>query len=64
MTLPPTPSQTIGPFFALDDPDAMTWSDGPYVVAEGTAGAFRLEGRVVRSLPVADVPLSRRYLLA
>jgi protocatechuate 3,4-dioxygenase alpha subunit len=54
--LPPTPSQTIGPFFALDDPDAMPWPDGPQVVAEGTEGAFRLEGRVLDGAgePVPD----------
>jgi protocatechuate 3,4-dioxygenase alpha subunit len=53
---PPTPSQTIGPFFALDDAGAMTWPDGPYAVAEGTEGAFRLEGHVVDGAgePVPD----------
>jgi protocatechuate 3,4-dioxygenase alpha subunit len=56
VNLPPTPSQTIGPFFALDDPGAMPWPDGPYAVAEGTEGAFRLEGRVVDGArePVPD----------
>jgi len=56
VTLPPTPSQTVGPFFALPDPAALTWPDGPYVVAEGTPGAFRLEGRVVDGAgePVPD----------
>jgi protocatechuate 3,4-dioxygenase alpha subunit len=51
-----TPSQTVGPFFALPDPAALTWPDGPFVVAEGTAGAFRLEGRVVDGAgePVPD----------
>ena len=30
-----TPSQTVGPFFAIELP----YGDGPYVVPEGTAGA-------------------------
>ena len=38
-----TPSQTVGPFFAIELPYAL----GPYVVAEGTAGAIWLRGRVV-----------------
>ena len=37
-----TPSQTVGPFFSL----GLPWEDGPFVVAEGTAGAIRLHGRV------------------
>lgn len=37
-----TPSQTVGPFLAI----ALRWADGPYVVPEGTAGAFWLRGRV------------------
>ena len=35
MTLPPTPSQTIGPFFAA----GLPWPDGPEVVPQGTPGA-------------------------
>ena len=38
-----TPSQTIGPFFAV----ALPWPDGPRVVGEGTPGAIRIEGRVL-----------------
>ena len=38
-----TPSQTVGPFFAIELP----YGDGPYVVAEGTEGAVWLRGRVV-----------------
>jgi protocatechuate 3,4-dioxygenase, alpha subunit len=38
--LMPTPSQTVGPYFGF----ALPWADGPFVVAEGTAGAIRLEG--------------------
>jgi protocatechuate 3,4-dioxygenase alpha subunit len=41
-TLTRTPSQTIGPFFGF----ALPWPEGPFVVAEGTAGAIRLEGRL------------------
>jgi len=40
--LPRTPSQTIGPYFGF----ALPWDDGPFVVAEGTAGAIRVSGRV------------------
>jgi protocatechuate 3,4-dioxygenase alpha subunit len=35
-----TPSQTVGPFFAI----GLPWPDGPYVVEEGTPGAIWLEG--------------------
>ena len=42
MTLPQTPSQTIGPFFAV----GLCWPDGPDVVAEGTPGAVMVGGRV------------------
>jgi protocatechuate 3,4-dioxygenase alpha subunit len=38
-----TPSQTVGPFFAV----ALPWSDGPHVVPDGTAGAIRIGGRVL-----------------
>lgn len=37
-----TPSQTVGPFFAL--PNALPWPDGPEVVPEGTAGAIVIRG--------------------
>jgi protocatechuate 3,4-dioxygenase, alpha subunit len=37
-----TPSQTVGPFFAIELP----YGDGPRVVAEGTEGAIWLRGRV------------------
>jgi protocatechuate 3,4-dioxygenase alpha subunit len=40
--LPITPSQTVGPFFAL----GLPWPDGPDVVPEGTAGAITITGRV------------------
>jgi protocatechuate 3,4-dioxygenase alpha subunit len=47
-----TPSQTVGPFFT----HALPWPDGPYVVPEGTAGAFWLRGRVLDGAgePVPD----------
>jgi protocatechuate 3,4-dioxygenase, alpha subunit len=52
MTLPVTPSQTIGPFFAV----GLIWPDGPEVVAEGTPGAVRIGGEVVDGAgdPVPD----------
>ena len=52
MTLPPTPSQTIGPFFAV----GLPWPDGPDVVAEGAPGAVRIGGRVLDGAgdPAAD----------
>ncbi len=37
-----TPSQTIGPFFAM----RLPWPDGPYVVPQDTPGAIRITGRV------------------
>jgi protocatechuate 3,4-dioxygenase, alpha subunit len=42
MTLPETPSQTVGPFFSI----GLTWQDGQFVVPEGTDGAVWLGGRV------------------
>jgi protocatechuate 3,4-dioxygenase alpha subunit len=38
----PTPSQTVGPFFAI----GLTWEEGARVVPEGTPGAFWLRGVV------------------
>jgi protocatechuate 3,4-dioxygenase, alpha subunit len=37
-----TPSQTVGPYFAI----GLPWPEGPYAVAEGTPGAFRIAGTV------------------
>jgi protocatechuate 3,4-dioxygenase, alpha subunit len=47
-----TPSQTIGPFFAV----GLPWADGPDVVPAGTPGAIRLVGRVTDGTgdPVPD----------
>jgi protocatechuate 3,4-dioxygenase, alpha subunit len=47
-----TPSQTVGPFLAL----GLPWSDGPFVVPEGTPGTITITGRVydVAGDPVPD----------
>ena len=52
MTLERTPSQTVGPYFAI----GMTWADGPFVVPDGTAGSFWIRGRLVDGAgdPVSD----------
>jgi protocatechuate 3,4-dioxygenase alpha subunit len=52
VTLPETPSQTIGPFFAV----GLIWPDGPDVVPEGTPGAVTVGGRVTDGAgePVPD----------
>jgi protocatechuate 3,4-dioxygenase, alpha subunit len=52
VTLPQTPSQTIGPFFAV----GLPWPDGPEVVPSGTPGAVRVGGRVLDGAgdPVPD----------
>jgi len=52
MTLPITPSQTVGPFLAI----CLPWADGPFVVPEGTPGAIMITGRVidVAGAPVPD----------
>jgi protocatechuate 3,4-dioxygenase, alpha subunit len=44
MATPTTPSQTVGPFFAL--PGGMLWDDGPEVVTTDTPDAFVLHGRL------------------
>ena len=52
MTSPRTPSQTIGPFFAI----GLPWPDGPYVVPEGTPGAIWIRGTVLdgEGTPIPD----------
>jgi protocatechuate 3,4-dioxygenase alpha subunit len=52
MTLPTTPSQTIGPFFGF----ALNWADGPYVVPAGFPGGVWIRGRVLdgAGAPVPD----------
>jgi protocatechuate 3,4-dioxygenase alpha subunit len=42
VSLPATPSQTVGPYLAL----GLPWEDGPYAVAAGTPQAIRISGRV------------------
>jgi protocatechuate 3,4-dioxygenase alpha subunit len=42
MTLPTTPSSTVGPYLSI----GLTWADGPYAVEPGTPGAFWLRGTV------------------
>lgn len=37
-----TPSQTVGPYYAI----GLPWPEGPYVVPEGSPGAIRLRGTV------------------
>jgi protocatechuate 3,4-dioxygenase, alpha subunit len=52
MALQITPSQTVGPYFAI----GLTWEDGPYVFDEGTDGAIWIRGRVTdgEGEPVPD----------
>lgn len=52
MSLPRTPSQTVGPYLAI----ALRWADGPFIVPDGTPGAFWLRGRLLDGAgePVAD----------
>ena len=47
-----TPSQTVGPFFAL----GLPWPDGPHVVPADSPGAVRIAGRVLDGAgdPVPD----------
>lgn len=42
MTLPLTPSQTVGPFFRI----GLATTIGAHVAGEGTPGAFRISGQV------------------
>ena len=58
MALIQTPSQTVGPFFAI----GLPWSDGPDVVPEGTPGAFWIRGTVYDGAghPVPDALLEIR----
>ena len=37
-----TPSQTVGPYFAI----GLPWPDGPHAVAPGTPGAFVIRGTI------------------
>lgn len=42
MIFPSTPSQTVGPFFAI----GLPWPEGPLAADEGTPGAIRIFGTV------------------
>ena len=42
MIWPSTPSQTVGPYFAI----GLPWPAGPHAVATGTAGAITIRGTV------------------
>jgi protocatechuate 3,4-dioxygenase, alpha subunit len=52
MIFPPTPSQTVGPYYAI----GLPWGDGPHVVPDGTPGAIRLHGTIYdgRGEPIPD----------
>jgi protocatechuate 3,4-dioxygenase, alpha subunit len=47
-----TPSQTVGPYFAI----GLPWPEGPHAVPEGTAGAITITGTVYdgAGIPVPD----------
>jgi len=42
LIFPTTPSQTVGPYFAI----GLPWPEGPYAVSAGTPGAIRISGFV------------------
>ena len=42
MIFPTTPSQTVGPYFAI----GMPWPEGPHAVAPGTPGAITIRGTI------------------
>lgn len=52
MTGTSTPSQTVGPFFGI----GLPWERGPFVVADGTEGAFWIRGTIFdgAGAPVPD----------
>jgi protocatechuate 3,4-dioxygenase alpha subunit len=52
VSLPTTPSQTVGPFFGF----GLSWPDGPHVVPAGATGGFWIRGRVLdgAGVPVPD----------
>ncbi|MFD8527857.1 protocatechuate 3,4-dioxygenase subunit alpha [Streptosporangium canum] len=54
-SLPPTPSQTVGPFFA----HALPYAEGPFAVPEDHPDAIELHGRVLDGAgePVPDALL-------
>ncbi|GAB3291177.1 protocatechuate 3,4-dioxygenase subunit alpha [Parasphingorhabdus pacifica] len=46
-----TPSQTVGPFYALEG--GMVWPDGPEIVPADAAGAFIVRGQVFDGANIA-----------
>jgi protocatechuate 3,4-dioxygenase alpha subunit len=42
MTVDPTPSSTVGPYWSI----GLTWDDGPYAADPDTPGAIWIRGRV------------------
>jgi protocatechuate 3,4-dioxygenase, alpha subunit len=52
LIFPTTPSQTVGPYFAI----GLPWHEGPLAVPEDTPGAIRLHGTVYdgAGTPVPD----------
>ena len=38
-----TPSQTVGPYFAI----GLPWPEGPHAVDPGTPGAFTIRGMIL-----------------
>lgn len=52
MIFPATPSQTVGPYYAI----GLPWPEGPHVVPPGTPKAIRVAGSVYdgRGEPVPD----------
>ncbi len=52
MIFAPTPSQTVGPYFAI----GLPWPEGPNAVPDGTPGAIRITGSVYdgAGAPVPD----------
>jgi protocatechuate 3,4-dioxygenase alpha subunit len=55
LIFPTTPSQTVGPYFAI----GLPWGAGPAAVADGTPGALTIAGTVRDGLgaPVPDAML-------
>ncbi len=45
-----TPSQTLGPYFAI----GLPWAEGPHAVAPGTPGAFTIRGTIYDGLGGSD----------
>ena len=47
-----TPSQTVGPYFAI----GLPWPDGPHAVDPGTPGAFTIRGMILdgAGAPIPD----------